>query len=78
MFKARGCEALTGRVHLLTVWPWSQGQIDGVVEDFLAAFRSDAAACVRALPSSDTTRAEYAETCVSSSDSAIASSCATC
>lgn len=54
-------EALTGRVHYVTIWPLSQGEIDGIEEDFLPTLRSDADACVAAWPRSDTTRKEYAE-----------------
>jgi predicted AAA+ superfamily ATPase len=57
----RTAETLTGRVHHLTIWPLSQGEIGGTSEDFLPSLRNDAEACVAAWPRSDTTRLEYAE-----------------
>lgn len=55
----RTAQALTGRMHVLSILPLSQGEITGVHEDFLAALRSDASAAVAAYPSSGTQRQEY-------------------
>lgn len=55
----RTAQALTGRLHALTIWPLSQGEIAGTIENLIPALRTDAAAAVAALPSSSTTRAEY-------------------
>lgn len=55
----RTAQALTGRLHSLTIWPLSQGEICGVAENLLPALHADAAAAVGALPTSTTTRAEY-------------------
>jgi predicted AAA+ superfamily ATPase len=57
----RTAQALTGRLHTMTIWPLSQGEISGVHEDFLPALRADPDAAVAARPSSTTTRAEYAD-----------------
>lgn len=53
-------QALTGRLHTLTIWPLSQGEIGGVREDALARLREDPAAVVSAVPASDTSREDYA------------------
>jgi predicted AAA+ superfamily ATPase len=42
----RGTQALTGRIQLLEVMPFSQGEIDGVHEDFLDLAFADPAALV--------------------------------
>lgn len=55
----RTAQALTGRLHSLTIWPLSQGEITGVTENILPALRADAATAVASSPSSATTRAEY-------------------
>lgn len=57
----RTAQALTGRLHTMTIWPLSQGEISGVHEDFLPALRADPDAAVAARPSSTTTRAEYVD-----------------
>ena len=57
----RTAQALTGRLHAMTIWPLSQGEIDGVTENLLVALRTDAPAAVAALPSSTTSRADYVE-----------------
>jgi uncharacterized protein len=54
----RAAQALTGRLHLMAVNPFSQGEIAGVEEDFVETFFADPAATVTAEPSS-TSRAEY-------------------
>ncbi len=57
----RTAQALTGRLHVMTIWPLSQGEIDGTFEDLLTALRNDPAAAVAAHPTSTTTRAEYVD-----------------
>lgn len=57
----RTAEALTGRLHTLTVWPFSQGEIDGKTENLVVALRADPDAAVAAHPTSRTTRAEYVD-----------------
>lgn len=53
-------QALTGRLYAMSLWPLSQGEIDGVHETFLDSLFTDAEALVEARPESTTTRAEYA------------------
>lgn len=55
----RTAQALTGRLHSLTIWPLSQGEISGAEENVLPALRADAAGAVAAVPTSTTTRSEY-------------------
>jgi uncharacterized protein len=55
----RTAQALTGRLHTLTIWPLSQGEISGVTEDLLVALRDDPDGAVAAHPISATTRVEY-------------------
>ena len=55
----RTAQALTGRLHSLTIWPLSQGEISGAEENLLPALRAGAAAAVAAVPTSTTTRNEY-------------------
>lgn len=57
----RTAQALTGRLHSRTIWPLSQGEISGVVENFLTALRDDPAAAVASHPASTTTRDEYVD-----------------
>ena len=57
----RTAQALTGRLHTMTIWPLSQGEISGVNEDFLPALRAEPDATVAARPSSMTTRTEYVD-----------------
>lgn len=54
-------QALTGRLHSLTIWPLSQGEIGGVRENLLEALRVDPAGTVEQVPSSATTRVEYVQ-----------------
>jgi hypothetical protein len=54
-------QALTGRLHVLSILPLSQGELDGVHEDFLEALLTDGAATVAAVAASTTTREEYAQ-----------------
>jgi uncharacterized protein len=51
-------QALTGRLHMLTVRPLSQGEIDGVEEDFVERCLIEPGALVVSTPSS-TKREEY-------------------
>jgi predicted AAA+ superfamily ATPase len=37
----RAAQSLTGRLHLLTVWPLSQGEVAGVEERFIATVLDD-------------------------------------
>lgn len=55
----RAAEALTGRVHHLTIWPLSQGEIEGTQENLIEALLLDPSAAVMAHPQSDVDRAEY-------------------
>ncbi len=57
----RTAQALTGRLHALTIWPLSQGEISGITEDLLVALRDDPDGAVAAHPTSSTTRVEYVE-----------------
>ena len=54
-------EALTGRLHHLTILPLSQGEIIGVRENLLPSLLSDAVAAVAAHPQSKTVRRDYVE-----------------
>ncbi len=54
-------QALTGRLHTLTVLPLSQGEIAGDVEDLVEALFDDHEAAVATHPTSTTTRQEYAD-----------------
>lgn len=55
----RTAQSLTGRLHTMTIWPLSQGEIDGVHEEFLPALRADPNGLVRSQPTSATSRADY-------------------
>ena len=57
----RTAQSLTGRLHVMTIWPLSQGEIGGTVEDLVTALRDDPDGAVGAHPSSTTTRSEYIE-----------------
>ncbi len=57
----RTAQSLTGRMHVLTVLPLSQGEIEAQREILLVALRSDPAAAISAHPSSTTTRTQYVE-----------------
>ncbi|GAA2490359.1 hypothetical protein Ahu01nite_020910 [Winogradskya humida] len=57
----RTAQALTGRLHTMTIWPLSQGEINGQTEDFLPTLRADPEAMVAARPTSGTTRKEYVD-----------------
>jgi predicted AAA+ superfamily ATPase len=57
----RAAQALTGRLHSLTLWPLSQGELESSTEDLLVALRADPISTVDAHPASETTRASYVE-----------------
>jgi len=57
----RTAQALTGRLHVMTIWPLSQGEIGGTAEDLVTALRDDPDGAVGAHPSSTTTRSDYIE-----------------
>ena len=57
----RTAQALTGRLHTMTIWPLSQGEIAGSWEDLLPALRANPEDAVAAHPASPTTRAEYVD-----------------
>jgi uncharacterized protein len=57
----RTAQALTGRLHSLTILPLSQGELMGVHEDFLEEIRADAGEVVAQQSISDATREDYAE-----------------
>lgn len=52
-------QSLTGRLHLLTVWPLTQGEINGVRENLLAALLDDPTAAAPRGTVSATSRQEY-------------------
>lgn len=54
-------QALTGRLHSLTIWPLSQGEIAGVRENLLETLATDPDGVVAQSPSSGTTRGDYVE-----------------
>jgi predicted AAA+ superfamily ATPase len=54
-------QALTGRLHSLTIWPLSQGEIAGVTENFVEALIANPSTLVSTLDASHTTRQEYVE-----------------
>ena len=55
----RTAQALTGRLHMMTIWPLSQGEIAGTVEDLVTSVREDPGTVVAAHPSSGTSRGDY-------------------
>ena len=55
----RTSQALTGRLHTVTIWPLSQGELAGDQEDLLGCLRNDPEATVARNPTSDTTRKDY-------------------
>ncbi len=56
----RTAQSLTGRVHVVTVWPMSQGEIAGHRETFVARLLAEFAAVAGPAPDA-TTREEYVE-----------------
>lgn len=57
----RTAQSLTGRMHSLTVWPLSQGEIGGTREDLIERLRTDPDATVADQPRSATDRSSYIE-----------------
>jgi predicted AAA+ superfamily ATPase len=55
----RSAQSLTGRLHSMTIWPLSQGELSGVQENFLEAIRTKPEAILVQHPTSKTTRADY-------------------
>ncbi|MCO5309495.1 MAG: ATP-binding protein [Austwickia sp.] len=54
-------QALTGRLHSLTIWPLSQGEIGRVREDLLINLKVQPDKAVRRIATSTTTRRDYVE-----------------
>lgn len=54
-------QALTGRLHVLTILPLSQGEIEGRREDLLVELLADADGAVSARPASTSRRDDYVE-----------------
>lgn len=54
-------QALTGRLHSLTIWPLSQGELAGERENFVESLMGDPERTIAACGLSDATRAEYVE-----------------
>ena len=52
-------QALTGRLHAVTIWPLSQGELEGVRENLLEGLRADPDRVVPQHPSSPTARESY-------------------
>lgn len=57
----RTAQALTGRLHSMTIWPLSQGELDQSQEELLTGLSADPDAFVAARTLSSTSRAEYVE-----------------
>jgi predicted AAA+ superfamily ATPase len=57
----RTAQALTGRLHAMTIWPLSQGELGGVREDLVPCLRTDPESVIAARPQSATTRRDYIE-----------------
>ncbi|MFZ0157806.1 MAG: ATP-binding protein [Kineosporiaceae bacterium] len=53
-------QALTGRLHTVTIWPLSQGELAGTRENLLEGLRADPGAVVAQHPVSGTAREGYA------------------
>lgn len=53
-------QALTGRLHTVTIWPLSQGELGCSHENLVEALRVDPDAVVAQQPTSSTTREDYA------------------
>ncbi|GAB97526.1 hypothetical protein KILIM_073_00060 [Kineosphaera limosa NBRC 100340] len=54
-------QARTGRLHAMTIWPLSQGEISGVREDLLERLRVDPNDVISGAGASVTTRRDYVE-----------------
>nr|WP_207782077.1 ATP-binding protein [Phytoactinopolyspora limicola] len=52
-------QALTGRLHTMTIWPLSQGELAGDEENLLQGLRDFPEAAVAQHPASGTTRVDY-------------------
>lgn len=52
-------QALTGRLHTVTIWPLSQGELEGVRENLLERLRVVPDRVVLNIPSSTTSREDY-------------------
>jgi predicted AAA+ superfamily ATPase len=52
-------QSLTGRLHLLTVWPLTQAEIDGTHTSLLSALIDDPGNAIRRGETSTTTKAQY-------------------
>lgn len=52
-------QALTGRLHTVTIWPLSQGELEGVKENLLEGLRATPDRVVQQYPSSATPRESY-------------------
>ena len=52
-------QALTGRLHTVTIWPLSQGELEGSHENLLEGLRADPDRTVAQHPRTSTTRADY-------------------
>lgn len=57
----RTAQALTGRLHTMTIWPLAQAELAGCQGDLLTALRADPTATVGARPVSNTSRADYVD-----------------
>lgn len=57
----RTAQALTGRLHSLTIWPLSQGELASVEENLVPMLRQDPDATVAAVATSSTSRSDYIE-----------------
>lgn len=57
----RTAQALTGRLHVLRLLPLSQGELDGVREDFVVSLFESPEDTIGASPKSTTTRADYVQ-----------------
>jgi len=55
----RTAQALTGRLHSVTIWPLSQGELAATQENLLEALRADPDRAAAQHPTSDTTRSDY-------------------
>jgi uncharacterized protein len=55
----RTAQALTGRLHTVTIWPLSQGELESRHENLLEALHTDPDTAIAQLPTSATTREGY-------------------
>jgi predicted AAA+ superfamily ATPase len=54
-------QSLTGRIHRITIWPLSQGELQGAHENLVESLRRDPGGTLAAHPISSTTRTDYIE-----------------